>query len=89
MNAVELIDELCDRRVAFLEDIVRRKPKQGKFRKGWLAREARVRQTALNLVTNAEPQAPIETPQKPIIPVASAEVVSPVICPLAAENETF
>ena len=49
MNAVELIDELCDRRVAFLEDIVRRKPKQVKFRKGWLARVEDVRKAAKKL----------------------------------------
>lgn len=72
-NLKSLIEHFQDERKAFLEQISER-PSQRKFRNGWLAREARVRETALQLASRSDPLPPIAIP-KAVEPVDVAPPV--------------
>jgi uncharacterized protein (TIGR02594 family) len=56
-NAPSVVNAISDERAAAYKDIVRRKPTQEKYLKGWTARVERVRAASLTLAKNA-PAAP-------------------------------
>lgn len=69
MSARDVIDQLCDKRLAFLQ----RLPTWPTFKKGWTARVAEVRRRALEMVGDPADVKKIEIPvevevEKPVVP---------------------
>jgi uncharacterized protein (TIGR02594 family) len=66
-NPPSLINQLCDERLVYFADIVRRHPEQVRFLEGWKSRAARVRSVALQLWKQAVPPTPLPAPKAPNI----------------------